>query len=227
MSATPPEAVVREQFSALAKDVGKVWQSPDVDVRLKKRLIRTLVEEVIVDMDPSAGWIEAVIHWRGGVHTGLRVRRRRRGQSLAYAHPGAPEAIEQLARICDDAMIANVLNRNGTLTARGNRWSRGRVCSYRSKHGIPKYNDARRIEEGWLNLTQAADHLAVSPRALRKAVQRGEIPALHPLADGPWLFRREHLETQAAQASVERIKHRRRGGGLRDAQTLSLYQSST
>jgi hypothetical protein len=31
---------------------------------------------------------------------------------------------------------------------------------------------------------------------LRKTVQRGEIPALHPLKDGPWIFQQRDLETE-------------------------------
>ena len=226
-SVVDPDEMAWEQFAALAKNVSEVWCSPKVDVRLKKRLIRTLIEEVIVDLDVAAGWVEAVIHWRGGVHTELRVRRRRRGQSLSHVHPEAPEAIELLARICNDTLIANVLNRNGILTARGNRWSRERVCSYRSKRGIPKYNDARRTAEGWLNLTQAAKYLGVSPLALRRAVQRGEIPSIHPLADGPWLFQRRDLDSPEAHRCVEGIQHRRHGAGSHLSQTTSLFKSST
>ena len=56
------------------------------DVRLKKRLVRTLIHEVVVDVDAEAGEVILVIHWKGGVHTELRVPRRRRGQnSSAHA----------------------------------------------------------------------------------------------------------------------------------------------
>jgi DNA invertase Pin-like site-specific DNA recombinase len=216
-----------EQFAALADRAGEVWQSPAVDVRLKKRLVRTLVEEVVVDLDPSGGWIEAIVHWKGGVHTELRLRRRRRGQSVEQAHPGTSATIEQLARICDDAMIANVLNRNGIRTGRGNRWTQERVRAFRTKRSIPKHNADRQDKQGDLNLTQAARMLGISTLPLRKAVQRGEIPALHPLPDGPWLFQRQDLESPSAQAAVERIKQRRRKGGLQLSGTLSLFESST
>jgi DNA invertase Pin-like site-specific DNA recombinase len=216
-----------DHLSRLAGRLAEVWKSPHVDVRLKKRLARTLIAEVLVDLDASSGWIEAVIHWKGGVHTELHIRRRKRGQSLDHTYPGASQAIEQLARICDDTVIANVLNRNGILTGRGNRWSCQRVCSFRTKRSIPKHNIQRQHEEGWLSLTQAAERLGVSTLPLRKAVQRGEIPALHPLKDGPWVFHRRDLETAETAKAIEGIKQRRRRGGLQDNKSASLFKSST
>lgn len=59
-----------------------------------------------------------------------------------------------------------------------------------------------------MNLTQAADFLGISSRTLRLAVEQGEIEAEHPLAAGPWIFRRTMLETDAAARLVDRV-HRR------------------
>ncbi len=93
-----------------------------------------------------------------------------------------------LARICSDDLLASTLNRNGLLTGRGNRWTRERVTALRTHHEIPCYDRERRESEGWMNLTEAAHVLGISARTLRLAVERGEIEADHPLADGPWVF---------------------------------------
>ena len=57
-----------------------------------------------------------------------------------------------------------------------------------------------------MNLTEAAHVLGISPRTLRLAVECGEIEAEHPLADGPWVFKRSVLETPAAAALVARVR---------------------
>lgn len=41
----------QEQFERLAGDLETVWNSPNTDVRLKKRIVRTLIHEVIADVD--------------------------------------------------------------------------------------------------------------------------------------------------------------------------------
>jgi hypothetical protein len=145
----------REEFENLAADLEAVWRSPHADLRLKKRLVRTLIQEIVVDVNPEAGEVILVIHWKGGVHTELRLPRRRRGQNSAQTSKDIIEAVRTLARICSDDLLVNVLNRNGLLTGRGNRWSRERVVSLRNAHDIACYDPHRRESEGWMNLTEA------------------------------------------------------------------------
>jgi hypothetical protein len=78
----------KEQFEHLAGDLETVWNSPNTDVRLKKRIVRTLIHEVIADVDPDQGVLILIIHWKGGIHTELHVRRRRRGQNSAQTPKG-------------------------------------------------------------------------------------------------------------------------------------------
>src|SRR5262245_27388558 len=61
--------------------------------------------------------------------------------------------------------------------------------------------------EPWLNLSKAARLLHVSPRTLRLAAEAGEIDAIHPLPDGPWILSRAALSTSSAQAITERARH--------------------
>jgi len=35
----------------LAADLESVWDAPGTDLRLKQRIVRTLVEEIVVDVD--------------------------------------------------------------------------------------------------------------------------------------------------------------------------------
>ena len=86
-------APTREEFAGLAADLEAVWQGPHADVRVKKRLLRTLIHEVIVDVDAEAGEVILLIHWQGGVHTELRVPRRRRGQNSAQTPKDLIEAL--------------------------------------------------------------------------------------------------------------------------------------
>src|SRR6266566_9125872 len=120
------------------------------------------------------------------------------------------EAVRILTRICSDDTIAGVLTRNGLLTGMGNRWTRERVVSLRSHHGIPRYNADRRQAEGWLSLTEAAAQIGVSGITLRLAIERGEIEAEHPLPDGPWILNRRGLETVASAQLVERGRRHKR-----------------
>jgi hypothetical protein len=190
-------------LGALAGNLRAVWSAPTTDARLKKRIVRTVIREVIADIDAEAGVIVLLIHWMGGTHTELRLPRRRRGQRNSTA-PDIVAAVRQLILIANDDLIAGLLNRNKLTTGNGNRWTRERVTSLRSHHKIPVHRPADGGIEPWLNLTKAATHLGVSAKTLRIAAENAEIEGVHPLPDGPWIFSRTTLDGSAAQALAAR-----------------------
>jgi hypothetical protein len=142
----------------------------------------------------------------GGVHTELRLPRRRRGQRNSTSQD-IIAVVRQLVLIANDELIAGILNRNELTTGYGNRWTRERVTALRSHHKIPVYCPAGEGHEPWLNLSKAAAHLQISPKTLRLAAECREIDALHPLPEGPWVFRRAVLDSTAAKALVLRARN--------------------
>ena len=103
-------------------------------------------------------------------------------------------------------LIAGILNRNRLVTGHGNRWTRERVTSLRSHHRIAVYKTADDGIEPWLNLSKAARLLHVASRTLRLAAEAGEIDAVHPLPDGPWIFSRAALSASSACTITERAR---------------------
>jgi hypothetical protein len=216
----------RAEFEALAARLETVWHDPGTDVRLKKRIVRTLLREVLVDVDSTAGLITLVLHWAGGVHTELRVPRRRRGQSRTQTPPAIVDAVTSLARICPDTLIAGILNRNGLQTGRGNRWTQERVTALRSHYRITCHNRETHVADGWLNLTEAAALMGLSPKTLRLAVERGEVSAEHPLPEGPWIFARSALATDTAQVLVRRVRQGNTPAGPSNGQGTFVFSGT-
>jgi len=197
--------VGEEDLQGLAADLEAIWNDPHSDARIKKRIVRTLIEEVVANVDGEAGEVIVTIHWKGGVHTELRLPRRKRGQCTATSKD-IVAAVRVLARTCSDDVIAGVLNRNNLRTGRGNRWTYGRVVTLRNNNDIVVHQAERCQSEGWMNLTQAAAFLKIAPNTLRLAVEQRRIPGEHPLPDGPWIFRRTDLETEAAALVVRQAR---------------------
>ena len=123
--------------------------------------------------------------------------------------------------------IANVLNRNGRRTGRGNFWTRERVTALRSHHEIPVYCEDARVSRGWMNLTEAARLVGVSARTLRLAVEQGELPADHPLSDGPWIFHRDQLSAEKVRAIAARAARRLRNPAVPTEGQAALDLSMT
>ncbi len=213
-------------FDALAEDLQAVWSAPTTDARLKKRIVRTVIHEAVADLDDAAAEIVITIHWMGGAHTEHRLPRRRRGQRNRTP-ADIVEAVRALALIAKDDVIAGILNRNGLKTGNGNRWTRERVTSMRSSHRIPVYRRAEDGVEPWLNLTQAASMVGVSGKTLRLAAERGDVDAMHPLEDGPWLFRRTDLDAPAAQQLLSRSQTRAKHPAGPDPAQENIFPSRT
>lgn len=216
-----------EEFVELAADLEAVWDDDQTDARLKKRILRSLIRDIVVDVDDVAAEVVVAIHWKGGVHTELRLPRRRRGQNATHTSKETIEAVRVLARICTDQSIAGFLNRNGRLTGRGNRWTQERVTALRSHHGIACYRADQRDSQPWMNLTEAARQLNMSARTVRIAAERGEIAAEHPLPDGPWVFNRDELNAAQAAKLIDRVAQRRAGSTVPTAEQTTLEFSST
>ena len=201
----PVPALDPVALGRLASDLKTVWSAPTTDARLKKRIVRTLIQEIVADLDDVSAEIVLVVHWVGGAHSQIRLPKRRRGQRNSTS-ADIVEAVRRLALIANDDLIAGVLNRNGLKTGNGNRWTRERVTSLRSSYRIPVFKPAEGGVEPWLNLSDAAKLLKITPKTLRLAAEAGTIDGCHPLPDGPWIFARAVLAAPSAQTVTERAR---------------------
>lgn len=222
----PRSETTATSFVTLTEDLKSVWGAPTADARLKKRIVRTLIEEVVADIDAEAGEITLLIHWSGGVHSELRLPRRRRGQRNATSQD-IVAAVQLLVRIASDDLIAGILNRNRLTTGHGNRWSRERVTALRSHHKIPVHRPPHDGNSEWLNLTKAAAYLQVSAKTLRLAAERGDICGVHPLPDGPWLFDRRVLDAPETKSVIERARQHAKDPAGPACKQQNLFASMT
>ena len=158
----PPQ----EELLELASELETVWGNPSSDIRLKKRIVRTLIHEIVADVDAVAGEVNLVIHWKGGAHTQLCLPRRHRGQHSCQTPKEVVDAIRTLAHTCTDDVIAGALNRSHQLTVHGNRWTRELVASLRSKHQIPRYKP---VDEQLTGLDESHESGAVSKHQFHRA----------------------------------------------------------
>lgn len=203
-----------ESLRNIAHDLAKVWDAEQSDPRLKKRIVRALIETIMVDCGTDERELQLLIHWKGGVHTELSVTCRRRGQHYLTTSDDIVGAIRVLAHVTTDALMAALLTRNGFKTSKGLRWTRNRVKSIRISHDIAVFKPERKQDEGWMTLSEAATYLNVNPQTVRRYIEIGEVEALHPLGDGPWLLKRADLDRPEVQAIFTAICARQKTPGI-------------
>jgi len=173
--ATELTPVDRERLMALGADLQTAWTSAGVTPETRKRIVRTVIDEIIVRVEDNV--LDLVIRWHGGDHSALKVKKNRTGQHRWSAAGETVDLVRVLARQMPDKAIAAVLNRAGKTTGRGNGWTQSRVCSLRSHNAIPTYREGERRERGEVTLDEAAAALSVSPSTVRRLIKDGQLSA--------------------------------------------------
>jgi hypothetical protein len=69
----------RARLTILGKDLPKAWHSPGVSAETRRKFIRLLVKEIVVDVVDDT--LALVIHWQGGDHTEMKVKKNRIGRT--------------------------------------------------------------------------------------------------------------------------------------------------
>jgi hypothetical protein len=102
-------------------------------MRARQQLLRTLIADIVVDVDDDAREVVLTIHWRGGQHSELRVRKPRTGEHGCATPEDALAVMRSMAGRWSDEHIAASLNRMGMPTGQGKPgrrtvWRRSDAC---------------------------------------------------------------------------------------------------
>jgi hypothetical protein len=144
----------------------RVSERPSTDFSLKKRILRTVLEEIVVDLSEEPREIRMWMHWVGGIHTELTIPRNRSGSHGRCTDREVVDLVRELARVSADANIASILNRLGYRTGAGNTWTEARVRSLRGYQKIPVCQEPAR--RPWITLREASTLLGISHTATRR-----------------------------------------------------------
>ena len=179
----------REQLLALGGDLGRVWAAPTTTDRDRKQLLRTLIDEVILDVQREHDRATVTIRWRGGAITELAVALPRH-QPTIRTDEDTIALITRLAAHYDDGTIAGILNRQGRRSATGQRFTAQIVSSLRNHWKIPRFQPPSRTTR-----RRAAPRRQGRRRARRRRLhtfrwlQAGFIPGEQDTPGAPWRIR--------------------------------------
>jgi hypothetical protein len=209
----------RARLLRLGSDLRTVWEHEAAPVTLKKRILRTLIEEIIADVDEQANELIFRIHWAGGVHTVMRVHKNRPGHHGRVTDREVVDLVRELAAVASDAAIASLLNRLGYETGAGNGWNQTRVCTLRGYHDIACFDAA--APRKWITLAEAAERLEVGVSVIRTLINRGTLSAKQVVRSAPWMIQPTELQRPEVQSYVTAVRQGRRVP-RRDARQIAM-----
>lgn len=190
-----PKAISEQQrhtLLALGADVRRVWEHPQSAPEWKKRILRTVLTEIVVTANASE--VQLLLHWRGGDHTQLRFEKVRTGQTRFVTDVNIIELIRGLARLQPDAMIASILNRNGHRTAHGERWTARGVCALRHRHAIDVYAPGEWGAREEMTVDEAAAMLKLNATTVLKWIRCARLHGRQLCPNAPWVLRRSDVQ---------------------------------
>jgi hypothetical protein len=114
----------RDRLLRLGADLELAWSHPADTMATRKRIVRAVLHEIVVRVEN--GFVDMVLHWRGGDHTPLKVKKNATGRHRWTVGEETETLVRELARLMPDRAIASVLNRAGKLTGRNNGWTQRR-----------------------------------------------------------------------------------------------------
>jgi DNA invertase Pin-like site-specific DNA recombinase len=199
----PDAGHARPDFTGLADDLSAAWKAPHTTMRTRQRLVRTLITEIVADVDETVGEIVLVIHWKGGQHSELRIRKPRAGEHDCHTSEEALAVIRSMAGQWSDEHIAATLNRMALPTGHGKTWTAHRVGSLRRVRGIHGYRSAEKNGE-WLTLRDAAAKLGVSHHQIRKLIKAEILVSEQIMPDAPHQIRAADLHSEKVAAALKR-----------------------
>jgi excisionase family DNA binding protein len=189
------------EILALGSDLPQLWSHPGATVMTRKRILRTLLEEIVVTSDLNR--LHLKLHWKGGDHTALEVPRNRVGQHRYKTSDETEKLVVDLARHVPDQSLASMLNRLGVRTARGLTWTQQRVAAFRCDHQIPVYREGERAERSEVVLQEAVKRLGVSKMTVIRMIKDGLLPARQICSGAPYVIREADLSLPAVQRAIK------------------------
>jgi DNA invertase Pin-like site-specific DNA recombinase len=181
----------RQNLMRLGADLDLAWSHPAATAATRKRILRAALREIVVRVEDDH--IEMVLHWQGGDHTALKLRRNGVGKHRWTIPEDTLSLIRELARLMPDQRIARLLNRAGKPTGRGNGWTVARVRSFRHHHGIVVYREGEWAERGEITLEAAAQIMEVSVMTALRMIRHGLIKGRQLCRGAPWVIKADDV----------------------------------
>lgn len=189
---------------ALGEAFASVWQSGTCPMTLKKRIARTLIKEIVVDVVDNHQ-LNMIIHWHGGCHTAFSMPKPLSG---AIAHKTALQDVElitTMARRYRDDQIARVLSKLGRRTGKGNRWNQDRVATVRRKYDIAA-PVAAELDPDILNLAQAQRYSSVSDTTIMRLINAKLLKVEQAAPYAPLEIKRIDLDSEPVAGILAHLR---------------------
>jgi DNA invertase Pin-like site-specific DNA recombinase len=205
-----PATITPEQLGrlqALSADLRQLWRAATTTDRDRKELLRTILEEVVLNLKRAEGHAHLTLRWRGGAITTLDVAVPRFRPQGPRTDEDTLSLLRRLAALYPDEVIAGILNRQGRQTATGERFTANHVGSLRRYRGYPALSTpGGATHRGTGFDSEAAQMLGMNTSSIHRWLADGFIAGEQVTPGAPWQIRiTDELRAQPSRAGATRV----------------------
>jgi DNA invertase Pin-like site-specific DNA recombinase len=213
----------KEELLRLAQDLQRVWNAEDAEMRLKQHIVRILLKEILVVSDDTTNEVVLTLHWSGGRHSEVRIKRVKTGRYPVEPKPDGVEAVQKMAGRWPDREVAVALNRMRCKREDGSTWTETCVRTLRERLGIAPFAPAA-AKERTVSMEEAARTLGICIGSVRRLIRDKILPATQVMRAAPWQIPASALDSEEVRQGARAIIDRRPVSlqHLEQARTLRL-----
>jgi DNA invertase Pin-like site-specific DNA recombinase len=211
----------KEKILTFGERFSEAWVNKNCSNSLRKKIIRTIIEEVIVHFDEEGQRLNFVIHWKGGCHTEFEMPKPVSGVGRKTSLEDL-EIIRGMAFRYGDDAIARVLNKLGRKSATGKRWNESRVRTIRGKYSIAGHIHTMKDPE-ILSLGQSAKYLDVSRTTIKRLAANGVLEKKQIVSWAPWEIKKSDLDSNHIRDIVNTLNKTGRLGVKGNGSERQMY----
>lgn len=190
------------EILSLGRNFDQVWRDKALPIENKKMILRTVLEEAIVDLDEDGEVLRFVVRWKGGAHTRFDMPKPVSGAGRKTSLEDI-EVIRKMALHYSDDKTASVLSKLGRRTATGKRWNQSRVGAARRRY---KLGTPAALDPDVLHLGSAARYCSVSQTTIKRLVAKGLLAKEQVVPYAPWEIQRSDLESEPVCSILDHLR---------------------
>ena len=192
----------RQPFRRLGQALHTVWHPAAAPEGRKKRLLRTVLPERVIETTQEPPEPILPLPGPGGRPPALRVSRHTAGTQGRATEHDIIALLRARSKGCRDLTLAATRNRLGSRPGTGKTWRAPRGACVRDQSRLPNGPQ----ETAWGPRHQAAQPCGGRATVSKRLRPHGTVPARPGGAQAPWIIHRTALARVAVQAAVPRVR---------------------